>query len=182
MERPHLDVLDYKLQERQRELAELDAVVKEKTDEANILERQIENLTESAKVITTISQNFENEPEYQLAEPTTMMSAKSYKAKFVDPFIKKLKSLIVTILARYYEARDNWHRISVLNNNLARENEVLRYEKYQLKTENTELKKQNRQYSFLRKVFGEKGLADLIQKAEEIKQAKLREKRKNYER
>ena len=41
MERPHLDVLDYKLQERQRELAELDAVVKEKTDEANILEKQI---------------------------------------------------------------------------------------------------------------------------------------------
>ena len=69
-----------------------------------------------------------------------------------------------------------------MNNNLQRENEVLRYEKYQLKNENTELKKQNRQYSFLRKVFGEKGLADLIQKAEEIKQAKLREKRKNYER
>ena len=39
IERPHLDVLDYKLQERQRELTELDAVVKEKIDEANILER-----------------------------------------------------------------------------------------------------------------------------------------------
>lgn len=76
----------------------------------------------------------------------------------------------------------NWHRISVLNNNLQRENEVLRYEKYQLKNENTELKKQNRQYSFLRKVFGEKGLEDLVRKAEEIKQAKMREKRKNYER
>ena len=85
-------------------------------------------------------------------------------------------------MARYYEARDNWHRIFVLNNNLQRENEVLRYEKYQLTTENTELKKQNRQYSFLRKVFGEKGLEDLVRKAEEIKQAKMREKRKNYER
>lgn len=85
-------------------------------------------------------------------------------------------------MARYYEARDNWYRISVLNNNLQRENEVLRYEKYQLKNENTELKKQNRQYSFLRKVFGEKGLEDLVHKAEEIKQAKMREKRKNYER
>jgi hypothetical protein len=70
-----------------------------------------------------------------------------------------------------------------LNNNLQRENEVLRYEKYQLTTENTELKKQNRNYSLLRKVFGEKGLKDLVRKAEEIKQAKLRDKRnKKYER
>jgi hypothetical protein len=35
----------------------------------------------------------------------------------------------------------------------------------------------------LRKVFGEKGLEDLVNKAEEIKQAKMREKRnKKYER
>ena len=134
------------------------------------------------RTLQKLDESMLNEPEYQLAEPSTMMSAKSYKAKFVDPFIKKLKSLIVTILARYYEARDNWHRISVLNNNLQRENEVLRYEKYQLTTENTELKKQNRNYSVLRKVFGEKGLKDLVRKAEEIKQAKMREKRKNYER
>ena len=78
IDRPHLEVLDYKLQE-------LDAVVKGKSDEANILERQIENFTERARVITTISQNFENEPEYPLPAPAAMMSARSYKTKFVDP-------------------------------------------------------------------------------------------------
>lgn len=85
IDRPHLEVLDYKLQECQRELAELDAVVKGKSGEANILERQIENFTERARVITTISQNFENEPEYPLPAPAAMMSAWSYKTKFVDP-------------------------------------------------------------------------------------------------
>lgn len=100
-----------------------------------------------------------------------------------SPSLTLIRAPLKTIFARYYEARDNWHRISVLNNNLQRENEVLRYEKYQLKNENTELKKQNRQYSFLRKVFDEKGLEDLVRKAEEIKQAKMREKRnKKYER
>ena len=178
----HLSVLDYKKQEREKELTELEGKLAERKDEFKAYKDRIENFDNGERALQKLDESMLNEPEYQLAEPTTMMSAKSYKAKFVDPFIKKLKSLIVTILARYYEARDNWHRISVLNNNLARENEVLRYEKYQLKTENTELKKQNRQYSFLRKVFGEKGIADLIQKAEEIKQAKLREKRKNYER
>ena len=178
----HLSVLDYKKQEREKELTELEGKLAERKDEFKAYKERIENFDNGELALQKLDESMLNEPEYQLAEPSTMMSAKSYKAKFVDPFIKKLKSLIVTILARYYEARDNWHRISVLNNNLQRENEVLRYEKYQLKNENTELKKQNRQYSFLRKVFGEKGLEDLIQKAEEIKQAKLREKRKNYER
>ena len=178
----HLSVLDYKKQEREKELTELEGKLAERKDEFKAYKERIENFDNGELALQKLDESMLNEPEYQLAEPRTMMSAKSYKAKFVDPFIKKLKSLIVTILARYYEARGNWHRISVLNNNLQRENEVLRYEKYQLTTENTELKKQNRQYSLLRKVFGEKGLADLIQKAEEMKQAKLREKRKNYER
>ena len=178
----HLSVLDYKKQEREKELTELEGKLAERKDEFKAYKDRIENFDNAERALQKLDESMLNEPEYQLAEPTTMMSAKSYKAKFVDPFIKKLKSLIATILARYYEARDNWHRISVLNNNLQRENEVLRYEKNQLKNENTELKKQNRQYSFLRKVFGEKGLEDLVRKAEEIKQAKMREKRKNYER
>lgn len=178
----HLSVLDYKKQEREKELTELEGKLAERKDEFKAYKERIENFDNGERTLQKLDESMLNEPEYQLAEPSTMMSAKSYKAKFVDPFIKKLKSLIVTILARYYEARDNWHRISVLNNNLQRENEVLRYEKYQLTTENTELKKQNRNYSVLRKVFGEKGLKDLVRKAEEIKQAKMREKRKNYER
>ena len=178
----HLSVMDYKKQEREKELTELEGKLAERKDEFKTYKERIENFDNGERALQKLDESMLNEPEYQLAEPATMMSAKSYKAKFVDPFIKKLKSLIVTILARYYEARDNWHRISVLNNNLQRENEVLRYEKYQLKNENTELKKQNRQYSFLRKVFGEKGLEYLVKKAEEIKQAKLRDKRKNYER
>ena len=179
----HLSVLDYKKQEREKELTELEGKLAERKDEFKAYKERIENFDNGERALQKLDESMLDEPEYQLAEPATMMSAKSYKAKFVDPFIKKLKSLIVTILARYYEARDNWHRISVLNNNLQRENEVLRYEKYQLRNENTELKKQNRQYSFLRKVFGEKGLEDLVRKAEEIKQAKMREKRnKKYER
>ena len=179
----HLSVLDYKKQEREKELTELEVKLAERKDEFKAYKERIENFDNGERTLQKLDESMLNEPEYQLAEPSTMMSAKSYKAKFVDPFIKKLKSLIATILARYYEARDNWHRISVLNNNLQRENEVLRYEKYQLTTENTELKKQNRNYSVLRKVFGEKGLEDLVSKAEEIRQAKMRDKRnKNYER
>lgn len=178
----HLSVLDYKKQEREKELTELEGKLAERKDEFEGYADRVKNYDSGEKYLQQIDETIVNEPEYQLPDPPTMMSAKSYKAKFVDPLIKKLKSLITTIVARYLEIMDDRRRTLAQYNSLYRENEVLRYENNQLTTENTELKKQNRQYSFLRKVFGEKGLEDLVNKAEEIKQAKMREKRKNYER
>ena len=178
----HLSVLDYKKQEREKELTELERKLSDRKDVFKGYADRVKSYDSGEKYLQQIDETIVNEPEYQLPDPPTMMPAKSYKAKFVDPLIKKLKSLITTIVARYLEILDDRRRTLSQYNSLYRENEVLRYENNQLTTENTELKKQNRQYSFLRKVFGEKGLEDLVKKAEEIKQAKMREKRKNYER
>ena len=178
----HLSVLDYKKQEREKELTELEKKLSDRKDEFEGYADRVKSYDSGEKYLQQIDETIVNKPEYHLPDPPTMMSAKSYKAKFVDPLIKKLKSLITTIVARYLQILDDRRRTLAQYNSIYRENQVLRYENNQLTTENTELKKQNRQYSFLRKVFGEKGLADLIQKAEEIKQEKLRKKRKNYER
>lgn len=179
----HLSVMDYKKQEREKELTELERKLSDRKDEFEGYSDRVKSYDSGEKYLQKIDETIVNEPEYQLPDPPTMMSAKSYKAKFVDPLIKKMKSLITTIVARYLEIMDDRRRTLAQYNSLYRENEVLRYENNQLTTENTELKKQNRQYSFLRKVFGEKGLEDLVNKAEEIKQAKMREKRnKKYER
>ena len=153
------------IMERQRELAELDAVVKEKTDEANILEKQIENLTESAKVITSISQDFENEPEYQLPEPSAMMSARSYKTKFVDPLIKRLKALVIKTLSRYFEARTDFERWRTANHSLASSNERLKNRVAALENENEYLREDLRDYKLLRKVFGSRQIDNLLEQA-----------------
>ena len=178
----HLSVLAFKKQEREKELTELERKLSDRKDEFEGYSDRVKSYDSGEKYLQKIDETIVNEPEYQLPDPPTMMSAKSYKAKFVDPLIKKLKSLITTIVARYLEAIDSRRRTLAQYNSLYRENEVLRHENNQLTTENTELQKQNRQYSFLRKVFGEKGLEELVSKAEEIKQAKMREKRKKYER
>ena len=178
----HLSVLAFKKQEREKELTELERKLSDRKDEFEGYSDRVKSYDSGEKYLQKIDETIVNEPEYQLPDPPTMMSAKSYKAKFVDPLIKKLKSLLTTIVARYLEIMDDRRRTLAQYNSLYRENEVLRYENNQLTTENTELKKQNRQYSFLRRVFGEKGLEDLVHKAEEIKQAKMRDKRKNYER
>ena len=47
-----------------------------------------------------------------------MMSARTYKAKFVEPIIARFKSLVSTLFARYFKAVDSYHRLNITNGNL----------------------------------------------------------------
>ena len=86
---------------------------------------RIENFDNGERALQQLDESIMNEPEYQLPEPTAMMSARSYKAKFVELLIAKLKSLIKTLFARYFKAIDSYNRLNVTNAKLYRENEKL---------------------------------------------------------
>lgn len=81
----HLSVLDYKKQERQKEVDEL-------TQKVNSLESKFEDLSEYQEMID-IPKSL-SEPEYQLPEPDRFMSAKSYKTKIAEPIIDKFKKVV----------------------------------------------------------------------------------------
>ena len=165
----HLSVLDYKKQEREKEIAVLDNQLAEKKDEFRVMADRIENFDNGEKSLQKLDESIMNEPEYQLPEPPAMMSARSYKAKFVEPLIARFKSLISTLFARYFKALDSYHRLNITNGNLYRANE--RFEKIndKITEENTRLRAENKDYSLLRKVFGHKQIDDLLEKARNIK-------------
>lgn len=50
----------------------------------------------------------ETAPEYQLPEPPALMSAKTYKTRFVDAMVERLKKLAKTLLARYFEVLNDY--------------------------------------------------------------------------
>ena len=177
----HLSVLDYKKQEREKEIAVLDNQLAEKKDEFRVMADRIENFDNGEKSLQKLDESIMNEPEYQLPEPPAMMSARSYKAKFVEPLIARFKSLISTLFARYFKALDSYHRLNITNGNLYRENEKLSKVNEKLSRENENLRAENRDYKLLRKVFGHKQIDDLLDKAKSEKQSKQREKRfRNY--
>lgn len=149
----HLSVLDYKKQKREKEVAALDKQITEKTDEVKSLSKRVQNFDDGIERLQRISDSLDTAPEYNLLEPSGLMSAKSYKTKFVDPLIKKLKSLIKTVFTRCFEAWDNYHRLNATNASLYHENQVLSRKNDKLTAENTELKEQNRNYKLLRKVL-----------------------------
>jgi hypothetical protein len=165
----HLSVLDYKKHEREKEIAVLDNQLAEKKDEFRVMADRIENFDNGEKSLQKLDESIMNEPEYQLPEPPAMMSARSYKAKFVEPLIARFKSLISTLFARYFKALDSYHRLNITNGNLYRANERLEKINDKLTEENTRLRAENKDYSLLRKVFGHKQIDDLLGQARNIK-------------
>lgn len=93
------------------------------------------------------------------------MSAKTYKQKFVEPLIKKLKAVIKEVFFRYYNALDNYHRLNATNGNLYRENERLTKRNEILLGKNENLRAEVKDYKLLRKVFGSKQIDSLIEQA-----------------
>lgn len=177
MHEKHLSVLDYKKQEREKEIAVLDNQLAEKKDEFRVMADRIENFDNGEKALQKLDESIMNEPEYQLPEPPAMMSARTYKAKFVEPLIARFKSLISTLFARYFKALDSYHRLNITNGNLYRENEKLAKVNEKLSQENENLRAENRDYKLLRKVFGHKQIYDLLDRAKLEKQSKQHEKR-----
>ena len=165
----HLSVLDYKKQEREKEIAVLDNQLAEKKDEFRVMADRIENFDNGEKSLQKLDESIMNEPEYQLPEPPAMMSARTYKAKFVESLVARLKSLISTLFARYFKAIDSYNRLNVTNANLYRANERLEKINDKLTEENTRLRAENKDYSLLRKAFGHKQIDDLLERARNIK-------------
>ena len=173
----HLSVLDYKKQERTKEVAELDREISEKKLEVSGWKETVKKIEEAQKLMGGIEKQLDENPQFQLPEPQGLMTAKSYKKKFVDPLIDRLKNLVRTVLARSYEGWDNYYRINNLNGRLYSENKHLRQENSKLKEVNKLLRQQNKAYQLLEKVFGRTKLREIIEQARGFKKSKQRDAR-----
>ena len=161
----HLSVLDYKKQEREKEVVQLEGQILEKKEEFQILSDRVENYDKGIENLKTLEQVLDTSPEYQLPEPQGLMSAKTYKNKLAEPLVQKLKSLVKTALIRYFEAYDSYYRLNITNSNLHRENERLTKTNEKLAGENENLRAENKNYKLLKKAFGSKQMDSLLEQA-----------------
>lgn len=168
--REHLSVLEYKKEQRSKELAELEGKVEELKETADNLEKTIET-------VNVLSTDEEFEKEYTLPEPQKLESAKSYKNR-IEGLFEKLKAFVKKAFVALLETRNENQRLITKVNNLQIDNADLREsnQRYQLK--NNDLKKQLRDYKIVRKVLGSKAVDQLLAQA---KTKPTFERRKNYE-
>lgn len=152
----HLSVYDFKKQERVKEIEQLESKLADKKDEFKSVESRIRNYDKGTEAIADLEQKIENDSEYQLPEPQGLMSAKTYKQKFVEPLIKKLKAVIKQVFVQYFKAKNDYYRLNATNARLYRENEHLTRSNEKLVVENENLRAEVKDYKLLRKVFGSK--------------------------
>jgi len=176
----HLSVMDFKKQERQKELTELDTTITERQDELRLLKEESKRFEDDLKDCM-LTEKLLDTAGYQLPEPTSLMSAKTYKTKFVDALIDRLKKLVRTLLFRYLGLQESYMRVNRSNGEYYRANEHLREINEKLTEENAALKAQNRDYAFLRKVFGSPQIDSLLQQAHEQQKMPRSQRSKYYE-
>ena len=178
----HLSVLEYKKQERTEEIEQLESKIIDKQTEFETLSMRIQNFDKGTASLSQMQNALENAPEYQLPEPQGFMTAKSYKSKEVEPLIKRLKSLIKTLMVRCFQAIDDYQRLNQTNASLYRSNEKLKNHNKQLTSDNNRLREEIKDYKLLRKVFGSKQIDSLLEQARQSKQRGTRFRNKENER
>ena len=168
----HLSVLDYKKQERSKELADIEEKLTERQADFETLEKRILNYEKTDVDLMGLEKRLETDPGFQLPEPSGMMSARSYRTKIGLPVIDKLRKLIRELLALYSKAIDKCFQLARQNSIYYNDNQYLEKENTQLREENEILRKQNKEYSMLRKVFGKGQIETWLRQAKEKQQIK----------
>jgi hypothetical protein len=176
----HLTVLEYEKKMRTQEVAELEKLIDQKQTTAKSLDQQIEDLSKGEEFIVATIERFDNAPEWQLPEPSGLMTAKSYMQKLVIPFVNKLKNFARKALTLYYRAvsdiADRDRTIRSLRSNYWSAKEFADW----AQEENQKLRSDLKDYGILRKFLGPSKTDELIQQAKDTEVAKRQ--RRNYDR
>lgn len=158
----HLSVLDYEKKMRAQEVAELEA------DFQSLKKRVAVYENVEAEMVKT-EQELETSPDYQLTEPSGMMSARAYMKKVAEPLVRKLKDLVKNILVRLGRVLDDYNKMSRHNNRLYNEAQRLRDDNRwlnskceRLSKENNKLRREAKDFGAIKKVLGPEQVEKLL--------------------
>ena len=154
----HLSVLDYEKKMRSEEIKELE-------NEVEILNKQLTNLVKCEDAFKKVSQDFETDEQFQLPEPQPLMSAKTYKAKIVEPFVDKLKATLKIAVVAYFKMKNKLKKCEHENSKLYFSNVELKEQNNRLLADNFEQMKSLKDYKLLRKILGAEQVDNLLAQA-----------------
>ena len=191
----HLSVLDYKKKMRTQEVEELSTELEALQESKESVEEDIADARERydalsdalgtmkntvERVETEVSKYYVGQ-EWRTPEPKGLMSAKTYKEKLVDPFVKKLKDVIATFISKfldltreYQRVKDQLWRARNDNEKLANRNRALQKESDELKLIKGELGSE--QYEEILDIAYQR-IEDEEQRQEQARQAKQKNHR-----
>ena len=182
----HLSVLEYEKLMRTNEVMQLEEHVEALQGEAVALsaltEEKKRKYDEAILVHSTVERNvekYELSPEWQIPEPTPLLSAKTYKNKFVAPLVNKLKGVIKNLIGQYLKLHSQVADLErrLWKANQAVENMTDRMVKSQ--SEIRRLKKLERNYKTVQKTIGIDALEKILNRAGSINAFEINPRNEN---
>lgn len=79
-----------------------------------LVNARIDNLFDCEKSLENVKKNFENDPQYILPEPPTLMTT-TYRTKIARPIINVLKELVQGVVVKYFETKntlEEWRKVN----------------------------------------------------------------------
>ena len=173
----HLSVLDYKKEQRVKEIAALETVKAEKEGQVERQERRLKELAPAVKNIEKLAADFSANPDEILPEAGTLESGKSYREKKAKPLLEKIVKVLRSLYLAYVELRGKFDRLQGDYDRVREGNARLSDKLMEMKVENKKLRQISADYARVKRVFGPEQVAAAVEADRQREQAEKGRKR-----
>jgi len=132
-------------------------------EEKSALEDKISTYKSAEEYAMVTAQKAVGNENFEIPSPTLTMSAKAYKTKLVEPFVKRLIEFIQDLARRCYRAEKREEEAAEKITTLQKEKEDLKTKVWDLKMENTHLKKELKDFEKIKAYLGINKIKELLQ-------------------
>ena len=146
------------------------------------LEKKASTYKSAEDYATITAQKLKDNTDFELKEPSRMMYAKTYKAKFVDPFIKRVIDIVKNLARRCYRAEKFQEEAEEKISKLQEEKEELKTKLWDKTIENNNLKKQLTDFEKIKLYLGIDKVKELLKTINSPKQIYSQKKNTETER
>ena len=107
----HLSVLDYKKEQRAKEVAVLETVKAEKQEEVKRQEQRLKELAPAVEGMEQLAARFSDDPEQILPEAGALESARAYREKKAKPLLAQIVKVLRSLYAAYVDLKRRFERL-----------------------------------------------------------------------
>ena len=151
----HKTVSEFKKEKLAEEVEKLE----NKKDELKDQMKTYKNAEEYALVTV---RKIKGDEDFVLKDPSPLMSAKTYKTKYVETLIKKLLEIVKNFARRCYRAERAESKSAEVIANLTKENDNYKSRLWHLNLENSKLKTQLRDYDKIKSFLGVDRIKEIL--------------------
>ena len=173
----HLSVLDYKKEQRAKEIAVLETVKAEKQGQVERQERRLKELAPAVKNMERLAADFSADPDEILPEPGTLETGRAYREKKAKPLLTQIVKVLRSLYLAYVELRGKFERLQGDYGRVRESNARLSDRLQEVKLENKALRQVSADYERVKRVFGPEQVAVAVQADKQREQAERGRKR-----